>query len=131
MIDQGLYALLAADAAVSAIVAGRVFRMKAPPDLTQLPCLVYSFVGGAAEPTLRSRGVYRQRVQMDALALDADTVAQLRTATLTALDGWTATLDDGTRVLDTQVLNPGTDFADEDRIFRCMAEFYVWYTNPA
>jgi hypothetical protein len=54
----------------------------------------------------------------------------IRAAVIAALDGWSATLSDGTRVLDTTVLNPGTDFCSEQRIFRCMCEFYVLYTLP-
>lgn len=134
MIDQGIAALLAANAGIAALVGQRIYRMKAPPDLQQLPCLVYSFVGGAAEPTLTSRGVYRQRVQVDALAwgngADA-TAATLRAEAIAALDGWTSVLADGTAVINTTVANPGTDFVEDEEIFRCMAEFYVYYTNPA
>lgn len=137
MIETGLYALLAADAGVSALVAGRVYSGAAPDDLAQYPCVVYSMVGGSSEPTLNTPGMIRQRVQIDGFAASpsgANTpgtiAAQIRAAVIAALSGWQQTLGDGTNVSNTVLLNPGTDFVSEQRIFRCMCEFYVLFTYP-
>lgn len=138
MIDEGIYSLLAADAGVSALVDGRIYAVEGPPDATKMPYVVYRFVGGSASPTLSTSGVLRQRVEVDAYAaapsagLQPGTVAaKIRTAVIAALNGWQQTLSDGTRVLDTYLVNPGTDFCTEQMIFRCMVEFYVDYTLPA
>lgn len=131
MIDSGLYQLLAADAGVSAICAGRIFSVDIPPDNQQLPALAYSMVGGAATPTFTTSGVFRQRVQLDAFGDSYDDAASLRAAGITAVNGWCAVLSDGTRVLSASLLNPGTDFCGEDRIFRCMCEFYILHTLPS
>ena len=47
------------------------------------------------------------------------------------LDGWSQKLDDGLDVITSLLLNPGTDMVSEERIFRCMVEFYILYTLPA
>jgi hypothetical protein len=134
MIDAGIYALLVADTSVHALVGDRIYAVAGPDDAAQMPYVVYSFVGGSNEQTLRGGGVSRQRVQVDAYAIQsancadpAGTAAAIRTAVIRALDGWQSVLSDAT-VLNTNLLNPGTDFCTEQRIFRCMCEFYVLYT---
>lgn len=140
MIDSGLYALLAADNggdAIDQLAGGRVFAVEGPPDMAEMPYLVYSFVGGLAAPALTSSGVLRQRVQIDAFAAQASGTVQpgtiaamLRNAVIPRVDGWREMLADGTNVLNAIVLNPGTDFCTEQRVFRCMCEFYIDYTLP-
>lgn len=130
MIDAGLYALLAADAGVSAITA-RIFQGDGPPDMTQLPCVAYSFVGGSSDPGLTTSGVLRQRVEINAMSTASEQASDLRNAIIKAVNGWQQQLTDGTNVVSTTLLNPGTDFVTEDRIFRRMCEFYVLYTLPS
>ncbi len=137
MIEAGLYALLAADAGVTALVAGRIFQGAAPDDLEQYPCIAYSLVGGSSDPTMQTPGMIRQRVEINGFAAaaangssPATVAAQIRAAAITALSGWQQTLGDGTNVTNAYLLNPGTDFVSEQRIFRCMCEFYVLYTLP-
>jgi hypothetical protein len=129
--DKGLYALLAADSGIAAITAN-VFRGAAPPDPQRYPCLTYRFVGGASEPTNDTSGVIRQRVEVNALSFDPEQASDLLAAAIACLNGWQAELGDGTNVLNTLLLNPGTDIDDgEDLLFRRMAEFYVLYTLPS
>lgn len=137
MIDAGLYALLAADSGVSALVGTNIFAGAAPDDAAQYPCIVYSFVGGSSDPTLSTSGVIRQRVQIDCFAASPSgssspgtVAAAIRAAVIEAVNGWQQLLGDGTNVLDAELLNPGTDFVSEDRIFRAMCEFYILYTFP-
>ena len=145
MIQEGIYELLAANVGISALVGTQIFVGDAPPDLKQYPCITYSLVGGSWDPTLRNSGTIRQRVEFNGHAAAASggngpakVAAQIRQAvilavlkTLHPLDGaGSVLLADGTRVVDVKLLNPGTDFVTEDRIFRCMCEFYVYYTLP-
>lgn len=138
MIDEGIFALLSADAGVSALVGSHIYAVEGPPDATKMPYVVYKFVGGSNQGTLNTSGTFRQRVEINAHAaipkggLQPGTIAaKIRTAVIAAMNGWRQTLADGTRVLDTFVVNPGADFCSEQMIFRCMAEFYVLYTLPA
>lgn len=140
MIEEGLVALLTAangGDAIDTYVAGDVFGDSAPPDQTALPCLCYSLVGGASEPTLNGPGVIRQRIEINALAMQPAggigpraIAGKIRAAVIARLNGWQHTLTDGTVVLNAVLLNPGTDFVTEERVFRCMCEFYVLYTLP-
>lgn len=129
MIGAGIFAQLVGNAAVGAIIGERVFTEAAPPDQAQLPCLVVTMVGGAVSHGLNTI-LIRQRVQIDALALNSDECDSLRDAVVAAMLRWNGLLTNGARVLDTLLLNPGTEFADEERIFRQMVEFYVLYTQP-
>jgi hypothetical protein len=136
MVDQGLFALLAADPGVAALVPqGQIFAGDAPDDFALYPCISYSLVGGSSAPTLSTSGVIRQRIEINSCAaqpannLSPGTLAaQIRAAVITAVNGWQQKLPDGTNVLNATLLNPGTDFISEQRIFRCMCEFYVLYT---
>ena len=142
MIDAGLYALLAGNSALTALLAATnsqpcIFAGDAPDDLALYPSVAYSFVGGSADPTMQTTGMIRQRVQIDAFAtvpsggLSAGSVAAaIRAAVIKAVNGWQQVLGDGTNVLNAVLLNPGTDFVSEDRIFRAMCEFYILFTLP-
>ena len=131
MITEGLYALLAADSGVSAIVGARIYYVEAPPDLTKYPCVAYRLVGGNSNPTFNTSGTLRSRVEIDAYAINGSVADELRGAVINAVNGWQQKLGDNTNVLDAILLNPGTDFCSEERIFRCMCEFYVLYTLPS
>lgn len=138
MIDAGLNKLLAQNSEVAALAGENIFAGDAPDDIAQYPCIAYSFVGGSADPTFNTSGMIRQRIQIDAFAMQPSgsdspgTVAAcIRAAVIKAVNGWQQLLGDGTNVLNAVLLNPGTDFVSEDRIFRCMCEFYVLYTLPA
>jgi hypothetical protein len=138
VIESGIYELLAADAGVAALVAGRIFLGAAPDDLAQYPCIAYSMVGGSSDPTFQGAGMIKQRVQVDAFAAvsanggtPGTIAAQIRAAVIKAMNGLQQTgLEDGTFISSTVLLNPGTDFVSEQRIFRCMCEFYVLFTIP-
>lgn len=132
MIQAGFIALLNDDSATSALIANRIFAGALPPDLTLLPAASFKLVGGSGNPTLRTSGVNRQRVEFNGHAYDYATANAIRAAITNALDGWAELLDDGTNVITAFLANPGTDFEPgEARIFRCMVEFYVLYTQPS
>ena len=125
-----MLAQLAATSAVTGLIGARVFEGAAPPDLQQYPCASFALVGGSSDPTLNTSGTVSQRVEFNGFALDYPTADAIRSAIIAALNGWQEVLSDGTNVLETALLNPGTDLVSEQRIFRCMVEFYVLYTLP-
>jgi hypothetical protein len=130
MIDEGLVALFEADAGVSAISKG-TYQVLAPAyDPELYPCVEYKFVGGSNKGTSTTSGTFRQRIELNAYSMDASESARLRNAVIKALFNWRGVLEDGTNVLTTELLNPGTDFCAEDLIFCRMCEFYVLYTLP-
>lgn len=132
MIRVGIYQLVSGDPTVHGL-APRGFYGQVPDDLTQYPCWSYKLVGGANNQTLRTSGVFRQRVEFNGWAQSAETAASIRDAISALVGDWgSATLGNGVNVLTTNIANSGTDFDPGDsRIFRCMVEFYVLYTNPS
>jgi hypothetical protein len=131
MIQEGMVAKLLADPGVSAIAGLNVYAMLAPDEsLLFYPCVSYSFVGGSQELTFTNRGYRQQRVELNAHAMSYAVAAQLRAAIIVALQDWKAVLSDGTDVIGTNLVNPGIDFLGDDRIFRCLVEFYVNYNSP-
>jgi hypothetical protein len=127
-----MVARLLADPGVSAIAGANVFVMLAP-DETQAnyPCVSYALVGGSLARDFQSFGVRRQRIELNAHAFTAAEAARLREAVIVALQDWKEVLPDGNTVIDCYLANPGIDFLGEDRIFRCLVEFYVDYNPPA
>ncbi len=142
MINAGLNALLAGNSALTALLASvngqpAIFAGDAADDLALYPCVSYSLVGGSSEGTMQTSGMIHQRVQFDAFAASpsggnsAGTIAaNIRAAVIAAVNGWQQLLGDGTNVSSTELVNPGTDFVSEQRIFRAMCEFRVHYTLP-
>lgn len=131
MIQEGLVARLLADPGVSAIAGANVYVMLAPDDAqAKYPCLSYALVGGDNALQYETRGNRHQRVEVNAHAFTAKQAAELREAVIVALDGWTEVLPDGNVVYACYLANPGIDFLGEDRIFRCLVEFYVDYNPP-
>jgi hypothetical protein len=131
LIQEGLVARLLADPGVSAIAGRNIYAMLGPSDSqANYPCVSYSLVGGSEFLTLRNNGNEHQRVELNALAFTYAAAAQLRQAVIFALRDWKEVLSDGTDVTGTFLANPGIDFGSEDRIFRCLVEFYVDYNSP-
>jgi hypothetical protein len=133
MMQEGLAALLEHDAGVSAIVAGRIFAIQAPPQGEVYPCLVYKCVGGEGAAIFEDgAGPIRQRIEVTAYSADCSEAMRLRYAATVALKGWRhETLSDGTRIDTCNLLNPGLDIEPGGtRYFSCMCEFYVFFDMP-
>lgn len=132
MIEEGLVALLKTSSPLVAIVGSNIFFGDAPPDLADYPCVAYKGVGGSSDSTFKTSGVTRQRIEIDGMSFKSPGQAALIASIVYNLvDGWEQVLGDGTTVINTVTLNPGTDFVTEQRMFRRIVEFYVDYTQPA
>jgi hypothetical protein len=131
VIQEGLVARLLANQGVSAIAGANIYAMLAS-DESQLnyPCVSYALVGGDNALQYETRGNRHQRIELNAHAFAYSDAARLREAVIVALDGWKEVLPDGNDVFACYLANPGIDFLGEDRIFRCLVEFYVDYNPP-
>lgn len=133
MMQEGLAALLENDAAVSAIIAGRVFAIQAPDQGEVYPCLVYKCVGGEGGAVFEDgAGMIRQRIEVTAFSANGAEAMRLRYAATIALKKWRKQLlSDGTFIDTCNLLNPGTDVEPgTTRYFSCMCEFYVFFNMP-
>lgn len=124
----GLFSALTADAGIAALIGTRVYPVMLPENPT-LPALIYKFVGGRSTPTLTTSGMQRSRLEIDCYGATYDDASALRSAVIAALNGLQGQLADGTYLQNADLLNPGLDFfEDEPRQYRCMVEFYLFYT---
>lgn len=129
--QKGLFALLAADAGVTALVNGAIYAGEAPDQIEAYPCVAYKLVGGSVDPTVDTSGVYRQRIELNGFSFKSYAEAdQIRQAIIAAVDGWQQQLGDGTVIETAFLVNPGSDSVSEQRCFRCMCEFAVLYARP-
>lgn len=133
MIDEGLVALLAADAATMALTAtrdaGSIYQGVTPPDATKYPCMAYKFVGGRSFPTADTTGGQRARLEVTCWGVAASDAKLLADAVRKALDGFSGQLSDGTQVSRIALLHPGIDFFSDDSLyFGRMLEFHILFT---
>jgi hypothetical protein len=128
---------LAADAAVAALVAARIYQLKLPQNPT-LPAIRVQLISDALSYHLRGEeGIRRSRVQVDVYVADAgDAYAaaeQLAEAVHAALSGARFTLSDGGSPASTATVTGvfrearGTLYeAEELRLVRIQQDYSVW-----
>lgn len=126
MISEGIFSLLSTDAGVSALVGTRVYPVRLPTNPTY-PCVRYLIVGGSSDPTFKTSGLQRIRLQVDGFGATHKSADAVRDAVTALLDGYVGTLSDGTYVQNITQIQP-LDYDDPDALaFRCMVEFYVLF----
>lgn len=129
MLSVGLYALLAGEATISALVGTRIEPIELSIAQT-MPALTYKFVGGSGEPTFTTSGMQKVRVEFNSFGtthLQADT---LREAIRKFLNGFRGALSDGTVLQNADHIQDLDFFEQYSREFRCMSEFYLFFVFP-
>jgi hypothetical protein len=129
LLSTGLYALLAGEATISAIVGTRIEPIELSIGQT-MPALTYKFVGGSGEPTFETSGPQKVRVEFNSFGnthLQADT---LREAVRVFLNGYRGQLSGGILLQNAEYLHPLDFFEQYSREFRCMSEFYLYFNFP-
>lgn len=129
MLAAGLYALLAGETTITAIVGTRIEPIELSIGQT-MPALVYKFVGGASSPTFETSGMQRVRVEFNCFAgshLQADT---LRETIRKFLNGFRGALSDGTKLQNADLIQNMDLFEQDARQFRCVSEFYLYFVFP-
>jgi hypothetical protein len=128
MIETGIFSLLSMEPTISALVADRVYPVILPTEAS-MPAVTYQIVGGSSQPTLTEPGVQRVRLQVDCWASDAYlTAAAVRAAlTMFLANKGGVQLVDGTFLQGVQYISPLDFYASGDELFRCGAEFYLFY----
>ncbi len=100
MIEAGIVALLAADSGIAALVGTRIYPVLVP-ETTAYPCLSYQVVSSVQQYTVDRRELGQKRIQFDCWANTYADAENLKQALRNALDVYSGTLTDGTRVLGT------------------------------
>ena len=89
------------------------------PESTQLPTVVFAFVGGTSNPTFDTSGMSRYRIEVSCYAKAYVDAVRLRSSITGALDGY---VDDN---MDITKISAFDDFDHETVTFRALAEFYI------
>ncbi|HEY1213676.1 MAG TPA: hypothetical protein VGE93_08595 [Bryobacteraceae bacterium] len=130
MVEVGLIKLLASEVSLSALQADRVTPIVR--DINgSLPATTIFVVGGESEPTFETSGMTRMRVQVDFWGGSYAEASALRHATVQFLNGWYGELPDGSYIQNIDLIQKSDGFEQESRLFRLMAEFYLFFTTPA
>lgn len=130
MIEVGLFTLLSHDPGISGLVASRVYPVILPPGAT-MPAITYQVVSGQTKPGLTTRGMQRWRLQVDCWGESYLDAATARKAVVKLLDMHNVTLSDGTRLQAAIFIQPIDFYAGENELYRCGAEFYLYFHFPA
>lgn len=127
MIDAGLFHLLSTATAITDICQTRIFPVLLPtgPDY---PAVTYQLISATPQPTLNTSGFQRWRIQFDCWGKSYADAAGLRAALVKTLNGFQGVLSDGTRLQNADFLQLTDFFADDARVYRCMVEFYLYFT---
>ena len=130
-IEEGLAAFLVANAAVNAIVAGRVYPNKLPQTVT-LPALTYQRIDTPrvhSHDTSGATGTAHPRIQFDCWAASYANAKGLADALRGALNGYKGTMGSVNPVTVQSALQEDErfdDFADAG-IVRISCDFIIWH----
>jgi len=130
MLTNGLISLLLANSGIATVVGSRIQPIPAPEDLKQYPCITYQTVSDVAGYTLTGiDGVTSTRIIFNCFAvryLDAHSLALLVKSALAAYRG---TLNDGSVVYETQVVNITDSYVDGSRIYKVSVHVVLTYAE--
>jgi hypothetical protein len=124
MLEQGLVALLTANAGVIALVAARIYPVQGPPDNPTYPYITYQDIPAApADYAFDGSELDTRRVQFAYWGTAYCDGANIMIAVRNVLSGYSGTLPDGTRVLFAKHLNWLNNFDVDSRSYRSVDEY--------
>jgi hypothetical protein len=91
------------------------------------PLIEFKEIAGKANPTWDTSGMQRDRFQFDCYGERKSDAALLRDALRKTLNGYNGLLSDGTLLQNAILINKGSSYSDDPRIYSCTLEFYLLY----
>jgi hypothetical protein len=129
MLEDGLVALLRANAGLMALIDPCIYPVLIPPK-PQYPCLSYQVIWSSGSYTFEGKQHGRKRIQFDAWSntsySDCKAVQQ---ALRNALDTFRGTLPNGTRILGAFRGTELDFYEDASREFRVTQEFHIHFVE--
>jgi len=129
MLEEGLTALLTADAGLTALVGNRIHPVIGPADNPLYPYLTYQVVSGKPDYALDHSECGYRRIQFDAFDLSYGGTKSVLRALRNALDGFSGTLADGTRVISAVRSIQIDNFEDDARVYRSLEEYEISFSE--
>ncbi len=129
-IKDALRQVLTDDAAVTALVAARIYNVTAPQNAVALPYVTFQRISEVEEKTLDGpSGLYRDRWQFDCYGNTRASVDAVGDAIYAALAGFRGTL--GIIQLSSITLSNRSDlFESVTRLDRDSHDYIVWWSDP-
>lgn len=126
--EQALYAILANDTAVSALVGTRIFPNVIPQDVA-LPVLAYMRVSGARTNSQTGPSqLARPRFQITCLSRSYSEAKTLAAAVRRALDGYKGAIA-SVDVQGVMIQNEFDTFTDDDDLHTVRQDYYFWHAE--
>lgn len=130
MLLEALFPLVTSNVLLMAELVGGLHQSSLPEGQCRT-AMTYQSVGGSSSPTFKTSGMQRARIQFDAYGVTRTKAATALNLLRLQLDGYEGILGNGIRIQNMDLLNPEPmDFPIEQysRDFRCMSEYYVYFT---
>lgn len=128
MIEDGIVALLRADATVTGLIGNRIYPVIVP-EPTVYPCLSYQVVSASPEATLDSSDRGSKRVQVDAWGTSYADCKRVLLAVRKVLHLFRGPLPDGTRALVIRHVLELDEFESDGRVYRSLADYQADYAE--
>lgn len=126
MFEAGLYALLAGESTISALVSDRITPVRLPID-SPMPALTFKVIGGSSDATFDTSGLQSPRIEFACFGATHLQACALRDTVRKFLNGYRGLLNDGTFVQGFLLIEP-MDFDEQyAREFRCVLEMYCMF----
>jgi hypothetical protein len=129
MIEQGIVALLTANAPLMALIDPHIFPVYLP-ETAILPAVSYQVITRSRDYTLTSQATSEALVQFDFWAEQYSQAKAIQQALRNVLELYAGTLTDGTRVMGAFLSNCIDMPLTDDQTYHVVSEFTFQYVEP-
>jgi len=128
MIEEGIVALLRADATLTGLIGTRLYPVLVP-EPTVYPCLSYQVVSASPDYTIDGTRCGSKRIQFDAWGTSYGDCKAILQALGNVLDLFRGMLPDGTRALVIRNVLELDQFESDGRVYRSLADYRAEYAE--
>jgi hypothetical protein len=131
MLTEGIFSLLCQNSSVSALIATRIYPLLLPNRAT-LPAATYQVISTTPLYDLQDRvNVTKLRLQIDVWASTYVAARSTAEAILSALDNFSGSLPNSTRVFGIQLRSSTDYFEHEALTYRVLMEFDIQFAHSS
>lgn len=130
MIEEGVQRLLLLQTAN--VLPGGIFADTLPDKPKAYPVATLQVVAEVSDPTFESPGLQKTRLQIDVFGETPTAAGQAVGVIREVLEGFVGVLPTGEYLSNTEQINRvSMPYESTPRLYRRMAEYYLWHTLPA
>ena len=130
MIEEGIVALLLADAGVTALIGRRITALILPQDSTCYPALTFQNIASLPPQfALDGTEVDMMRLQFDAFGRSYGEAKRVLNAVRNVLNAFAGVLSDGSRILFSYEAQSIDHFENNTKIYRSLSEYVIEFVD--